>query len=166
VLFNDSIGYNINYGRLSASQAAVEQAAKAADIHDIIMRMPHGYDTQVGERGLKLSGKNMMHTCVHHCRQLTMPADRLRRREATSGHCAVSWPAVTTGCAVLNIRCNSTMLKDAPILLYDEATSSLDTITESHILDSVVSGLVVQLAVPLFCDRIPLHLHFDLLVMF
>jgi ABC-type transport system involved in Fe-S cluster assembly fused permease/ATPase subunit len=56
-LFNDTIGYNIRYGQLSASQAAVEQAAKAADIHDIIMRMPHGYDTQVGERGLKLSGR-------------------------------------------------------------------------------------------------------------
>ncbi len=56
VLFNDSIAYNIAYGRPGASQEEVEQAARAARIHDFITALPQGYATQVGERGLKLSG--------------------------------------------------------------------------------------------------------------
>lgn len=56
VLFNDTIRDNIRYGRISASDHEVEEAAIAADIHDKIMAFPDGYDTQVGERGLKLSG--------------------------------------------------------------------------------------------------------------
>ncbi len=56
VLFNDTIRYNIAYGRAEATQAEVEAAAKAAQIHDFILDLPEGYDTQVGERGLKLSG--------------------------------------------------------------------------------------------------------------
>ncbi|RYF80928.1 MAG: ABC transporter ATP-binding protein/permease [Comamonadaceae bacterium] len=56
VLFNDSIGYNIAYGRPGASQTEVEAAAKAARIHDFVAALPQGYDTPVGERGLKLSG--------------------------------------------------------------------------------------------------------------
>ena len=57
VLFNDTIFYNIAYGKLGAcSKAEVEAAARAARIHDAIMAMPDGYHTLVGERGLKLSG--------------------------------------------------------------------------------------------------------------
>ena len=56
VLFNDSIRYNIAYGRAGASQAEIEEAARAAQIHDFIESLPLGYDTPVGERGLKLSG--------------------------------------------------------------------------------------------------------------
>ncbi len=56
VLFNDTIGYNISYGRADATRAEVEDAAKAAQIHDFIISLPEGYDTMVGERGLKLSG--------------------------------------------------------------------------------------------------------------
>lgn len=56
VLFNDSIYYNISYGRPEASRAEVEAAASAAHIHEFIERLPDGYQTQVGERGLKLSG--------------------------------------------------------------------------------------------------------------
>ena len=56
VLFNDTIGYNIGYGRTGASQAEIETAARAAHIHSFIESLPNGYDTQVGERGLKLSG--------------------------------------------------------------------------------------------------------------
>jgi len=56
VLFNDTIFYNIRYGRTEASREEVETAARAAHIHDFIMRMPDGYETEVGERGLKLSG--------------------------------------------------------------------------------------------------------------
>ncbi len=56
VLFNDTIYYNIAYGRDGATRAEVEAAAKAARIHDFILSLPEGYETQVGERGLKLSG--------------------------------------------------------------------------------------------------------------
>jgi ABC-type transport system involved in Fe-S cluster assembly fused permease/ATPase subunit len=56
VLFNDTIRYNIGYGKPSASQAEIEQASRAAQVHDFVMRLPDGYDTMVGERGLKLSG--------------------------------------------------------------------------------------------------------------
>jgi ATP-binding cassette subfamily B protein len=56
VLFNDSIYFNIAYGRPDATRAEVEAAAKAAHIHDFVMSLPLGYDSQVGERGLKLSG--------------------------------------------------------------------------------------------------------------
>nr|XP_040056794.1 ATP-binding cassette sub-family B member 6, mitochondrial [Gasterosteus aculeatus aculeatus] len=56
VLFNDTIGNNIRYGRVTASDREVESAAVAADIHTRILELPRGYDTQVGERGLKLSG--------------------------------------------------------------------------------------------------------------
>ena len=56
VLFNDTIYYNIAYGLDNASRVAVEKAAKDAQIHDFIISLPEGYDTTVGERGLKLSG--------------------------------------------------------------------------------------------------------------
>ncbi|ATX67401.1 ABCB family ABC transporter ATP-binding protein/permease [Roseinatronobacter bogoriensis] len=56
VLFNDTIAYNIAYGREGASREEIEAAAKAARIHDFILSLPEGYDTAVGERGLKLSG--------------------------------------------------------------------------------------------------------------
>ena len=56
VLFNDTIRYNIAYGRDGATEEQIMQAARDAQIHDFIMRLPEGYDTQVGERGLKLSG--------------------------------------------------------------------------------------------------------------
>ncbi len=56
VLFNDSVGYNIGYGRTGSTPAEVEAAARAAHIHDFIASTPKGYATTVGERGLKLSG--------------------------------------------------------------------------------------------------------------
>lgn len=56
VLFNDTIRYNIRYGRPDATDAEVEEAAKLAQIHDFVMDLPEGYDAMVGERGLKLSG--------------------------------------------------------------------------------------------------------------
>jgi ABC-type transport system involved in Fe-S cluster assembly fused permease/ATPase subunit len=56
VLFNDTIEYNIAYGRPGASHDKIVAAAKLAQIHDFISSLPHGYQTQVGERGLKLSG--------------------------------------------------------------------------------------------------------------
>ena len=56
VLFNDTIRYNIRYGRPDASDAEVETAARAAQLHDFVAQLPAGYDSRVGERGLKLSG--------------------------------------------------------------------------------------------------------------
>ncbi|MEP3226914.1 MAG: ABC transporter ATP-binding protein/permease [Parasphingorhabdus sp.] len=56
VLFNDTIGYNIGYGREGATQADIEEAARGAALDEFIAKLPDGYDTQVGERGLKLSG--------------------------------------------------------------------------------------------------------------
>ena len=56
VLFNDTIYYNIAYGRADATRAQIEQAAKEAQIHDFVQSLPQGYETTVGERGLKLSG--------------------------------------------------------------------------------------------------------------
>ena len=56
VLFNDTVAYNIGYGRPDATQDDIVAAAKAAKIHDFIVSTPQGYQTMVGERGLKLSG--------------------------------------------------------------------------------------------------------------
>jgi len=56
VLFNDTIGYNIGYGREGADQPAIEEAARGAAIHSFINSLPEGYEAKVGERGLKLSG--------------------------------------------------------------------------------------------------------------
>ena len=56
VLFNDTIRYNIGYGRVGATQDEIEHAARLAQVHDFIVSLPEGYDTRVGERGLKLSG--------------------------------------------------------------------------------------------------------------
>ena len=56
VLFNDTIRYNIAYGRPGATDEEVEAAARAAQVHDFVTRLPEGYATRVGERGLKLSG--------------------------------------------------------------------------------------------------------------
>lgn len=56
VLFHNTIFYNLQYGNIHATPEEVYQVSRLAGIHDSILRMPHGYDTQVGERGLKLSG--------------------------------------------------------------------------------------------------------------
>lgn len=56
MLFHNTIYYNLQYGNINATPEEVYQVARLAGIHDAILKMPHGYDTQVGERGLKLSG--------------------------------------------------------------------------------------------------------------
>nr|CAI5835197.1 unnamed protein product [Callosobruchus analis] len=96
VLFHDTIRHNIHYGDLRASGEEVIRAAKMAEIHDSIIHWPKGYDTQVGERGLKLSGGEKQRVAIARA-----------------------------------------ILKNSPILIFDEATSSLDSITEANILKAL-----------------------------
>ena len=91
ILFHRSLAENIAYGRPGASQAEIEQAAKLASAHDFICRLPKGYETLVGERGVKLSGGERQRVAIARA-----------------------------------------FLADAPILILDEATSSLDS--ESEVL--------------------------------
>ncbi|XP_008585692.1 PREDICTED: ATP-binding cassette sub-family B member 6, mitochondrial isoform X2 [Galeopterus variegatus] len=82
VLFNDTIYNNIRYGRVTAGKDEVEAAAQAAGIHDAIMAFPEGYETQVGERGLKLSGGEKQRVAI--ARTILKAPDIILLDEATS----------------------------------------------------------------------------------
>jgi ATP-binding cassette subfamily B protein len=96
MLFHRSIAENIGYAKENSSQKEIEQAAKMANIHDFIAALPNGYETLVGERGIKLSGGQRQRVAIARA-----------------------------------------ILKDAPILILDEATSSLDSQSESQIQASL-----------------------------
>ena len=96
VLFNDTIDHNIRYARLDASDEQIQQAAKHANIHDFVIGLPDGYQTVVGERGLKLSGGEKQRIAIARV-----------------------------------------ILKNPRILVFDEATSSLDSQSEQMILESL-----------------------------
>ncbi len=96
LLFTGSIEENIRYGRLDASFEEVVEAAKAANAHDFITRLPAKYKTNLGERGAKISGGERQRICIARA-----------------------------------------FLKDAPILILDEPTSSIDSRTEAVILDAL-----------------------------
>ena len=102
ILFNDTVRNNIAYGQPNVPQDAVIEAAKAALAHDFIQRLPEGYDTMIGERGLRLSGGERQRIAIARA-----------------------------------------LLKNAPILILDEATSSLDTESEALVqaaLQNLMSG--------------------------
>jgi ATP-binding cassette subfamily B protein len=82
VLFNDTIEYNIRYGRPDATEAEVREAARLAQIHDFIMTLPQGYDALVGERGLKLSGGEKQRVAI--ARTILKSPPILMLDEATS----------------------------------------------------------------------------------
>jgi ATP-binding cassette subfamily B protein len=82
VLFNDTIEYNIRYGRPDATEREVRDAAKLAQIHDFIMTLPQGYDSLVGERGLKLSGGEKQRVAI--ARTILKAPPILMLDEATS----------------------------------------------------------------------------------
>ena len=96
LLFSASIRENIAYGCPNATQAEIEIAAKAANVHDFIQNLPNGYETRVGERGMAVSGGE-------------------RQRIALA----------------------RAFLKDAPILVLDEPTSSVDNATETAIMEAM-----------------------------
>lgn len=96
VLFNDSIRYNIAYGNTDAGDAAIREAARMANLEHFIEQLPDGYDTIVGERGLKLSGGEKQRIAIAR-----------------------------------------TLLKKPAIMIFDEATSSLDSTAERAILGAL-----------------------------
>lgn len=123
-LFHRSLRENIGYGRLDATEAEIIAAATAAHAHDFIVQMKEGYDSLVGERGVKLSGGQ-------------------RQRIAIA----------------------RVVLKDAPILILDEATSSLDSVTEKAIqetLDVVMRGKTVLVV----AHRLSTIAHLDRILVF
>ncbi len=96
VLFNDTLFYNLQYGRPDASRAEVEEAVRLAHLESFIAQLPQGYDTPVGERGLKLSGGEKQRVAIARA-----------------------------------------LLKNPAILIFDEATSSLDSVSERAILHAI-----------------------------
>ena len=123
-LFHRSLMENIRYGRLEATDAEVVDAAQKAHAHDFILQTEHGYDSLVGERGVKLSGGQRQRIAIARA-----------------------------------------ILKDAPILVLDEATSSLDSVTEKKIQQGL-TNLMQGRTVVVIAHRLSTIAHMDRILVF
>jgi ATP-binding cassette subfamily B protein len=139
VLFNDTVAYNIAYGRTGSSQAEVEAAAKAARIHDFIASTPQGYATSVGERGLKLSGGEKQRVAI--ARTLLKNPPVLVFDEATSALDSANERAIQAELAsaaqnktTLVIAHRLSTVVDAHEILVMEAGSILERGTHAQLL--------------------------------
>ncbi len=119
MLFHRSLMENIRYGKLDASDEEVIEAAKKANAHEFILQTEDGYDSLVGERGVKLSGGQRQRIAIARA-----------------------------------------ILKDSPILILDEATSSLDSITERKIQDGL-ERLMEKKTVIIVAHRLSTISHLD-----
>ncbi len=131
VLFNDSVAYNIAYGRPGASQAEIEGAAKAARIHDFIASTPKGYQTSVGERGLKLSGGEKQRVAI--ARTLLKDPPILVFDEATSALDSANERAIQV--ELSSVAQNKTTLVIA---------HRLSTVVDAHEILVMDSGQIVE----------------------
>lgn len=123
-LFHRSLMENIRYGRVQASEFEVIEASKRAHAHEFIMLLPQGYDSPVGERGVKLSGGQRQRIAIARA-----------------------------------------ILKDAPILILDEATSQLDSVTESDIQESLWELMQGKTTI-VIAHRLSTLLHMDRIMVF
>ena len=124
ILFHRSIRENIRYGKLSATDSEVYEAAKSTHIHEFIMNLPDGYDTICGERGNNLSGGQRQRIIIARA-----------------------------------------FLKQAPILILDEATSSLDSHTE-HLIQQSLQQLMLDKTVLVIAHRLSTLLNMDRILVF
>jgi ATP-binding cassette, subfamily B, heavy metal transporter len=131
VLFNDTVAYNIAYGRPSASQSEVETAAKAARIHDFITAVPAGYQTLVGERGLKLSGGEKQRVAI--ARTLLKDPPILIFDEATSALDSTNERAIQA--QLQNVARNKTTLVIA---------HRLSTVVDAHQILVMENGHILE----------------------
>jgi ATP-binding cassette subfamily B protein len=131
VLFNDSVAYNIAYGRPGASQAEIEGAARAARIHDFIASTPQGYLTSVGERGLKLSGGEKQRVAI--ARTLLKDPPILVFDEATSALDSANERAIQSELA--NVAQNKTTLVIA---------HRLSTVVDAHEILVMDAGQIIE----------------------
>jgi ATP-binding cassette, subfamily B, heavy metal transporter len=131
VLFNDTVAYNIGYGDTSASQAQIESAAKAAHIHDFISSTPKGYDTMVGERGLKLSGGEKQRVAI--ARTLLKNPSILIFDEATSALDTTNERAIQA--EIKNLTQNKTTLVIA---------HRLSTVIDAHEILVMDKGRIIE----------------------
>ncbi|MGH9553921.1 MAG: ABC transporter ATP-binding protein, partial [Terriglobales bacterium] len=121
-LFNATVEENIRLGRVDATPAEIEEASKAAYCHDFIQELPHGYRTEIGERGVRLSGGQQQRLAIARA-----------------------------------------FLKNAPILILDEATSSLDNESEAMV-QKALANLMVGRTVIVIAHRLSTVRHADQIV--
>jgi ATP-binding cassette subfamily B protein len=131
VLFNDSVAYNIAYGRPGATQAEIEGAARSARIHDFIASTPKGYRTSVGERGLKLSGGEKQRVAI--ARTLLKDPPILVFDEATSALDSANERAIQSELA--NVAQNKTTLVIA---------HRLSTVVDAHEILVMEAGQIIE----------------------